>query len=179
MLDELIKYDSNFNEGVFKSYIDNIFVKLYTAVMLDDLDSVRHFISEEVYLKFKDKIDDLNRKKLTQMYDELNVKSSEITNVEITDTEFVITVKLISRYMDYQINKDTGNFVSGNNKSRIEKENILVFKKTRDFKNQNNLRRCPGCSAPIDVNNNGVCSYCGRTYNLEKYDYILCDISTY
>ena len=126
MIDELIKYDSGFNEGMFKSYIDNIFVKLYTAVMLDDLDSVKHFISDNVYEKFEDKIKELNKKNLTQMYDELNVKSSEIVNVEITDDEFIITVRLVSRYMDYLINKDTCNFVSGNNSRRVERKNSYI-----------------------------------------------------
>ena len=33
MLDELIKYDNNFDEAGFKSYIDNIFVKLFTRIL--------------------------------------------------------------------------------------------------------------------------------------------------
>lgn len=176
MINELIKYDTKFNEGMFKSYIDNIFVKLYTAIMLDDLESINHFLSDDLYKKYKLKLDELNSKNLTEMYDELNVKSSEIVNIDITDTEFIITVKLISRYINYFINKNTGTYISGNNKSRIEKINTLIFKKNRDYKNQNNIRRCPGCGASIDVNNNGVCAYCKTTYNLEQYDYILDDL---
>ena len=37
--------------------------------------------------------------------DELNVKSTEITNIEITDTKYIITVRIISRYMDYIVDK--------------------------------------------------------------------------
>jgi predicted lipid-binding transport protein (Tim44 family) len=176
MIEELVKYDHNFNEGMFKSYIDNIFVKLYTAIMLDELDTVKHFISNNLYDKLKNQIDNLNSKNLTQMYDELNVKSSNIIDIKILDNEFIITVKLVARYMDYLIDKSTGNFVSGNNTSRIEKSNILTFKKKKDYTLQNNLRRCSNCGASIDVNNNGKCAYCGRTYNLEDYEYILYDI---
>ena len=85
MINELVKYDTNFNEASFKSYIDNIFVKLFTAIMLDDLENVKHFLSEDVYNEYKEKLDNLNSKNVRQMYDELNVKSSNITNVEITD----------------------------------------------------------------------------------------------
>jgi predicted lipid-binding transport protein (Tim44 family) len=176
MIEELVKHDSNFNEGIFKSYIDNIYVKLYTAIMLDELENVKHFISDNLYNRFKTKIDNLNRENLTQMYDELNVKSSEIIDVKILDDEFIVIVKLVSRYMDYLIDKNTGDLVSGNNNNRIEKTNILTFKKKRNCTFQKNVRRCPGCGASIDVNDNGYCAYCGSIYNLEKYEYILDDI---
>ena len=108
MLDELIKYDSNFDEAGFKSYIDNIFVKLFTAVMTDSLDDVKHFLSSEVRETYQKKIDDLNHQNLIQMYDELNVKTSSISNVEITDNSFIITVSLTARYLDYLLRKCLG-----------------------------------------------------------------------
>ena len=39
----------DFNEAMFKTKVDNIFVKLYTCIMKGDLTDVRHFISEELY----------------------------------------------------------------------------------------------------------------------------------
>ena len=177
MLNELIKYDTNFNEASFKSYIDNIFVKLFTAIMLDELDTVKHFLSENVYNEYQEKINNLNSKNIRQMYDELNVKTSNIQNIEITAEYFIITVSLTARYMDYLINKDTGDFISGNNTSRIEKHYTLTFTKKRNFLQQNAVRKCPGCGASINVNNNGICDYCGTSYNLEKYDYILTNIT--
>ena len=41
-----------FNEALFKTKIDNIFVKLFTAIMKGDLKKVDHFISDEVYNKY-------------------------------------------------------------------------------------------------------------------------------
>ena len=54
MIEELVKNDPDFNEGMFKSYIDNIFVKVYTALMLDELETIRHFVSEELYRELED-----------------------------------------------------------------------------------------------------------------------------
>lgn len=178
MLDELIKYDTNFNEGSFKSYVANVFVKLFTSVMLDELDNVKHFLSEDVYNQYKSKIDDLNNKGLRQIYDELNVKDSSIIKVSITDTDFIITVLITSRYMDYIVDKNSGNFISGNNQSRIEKNYTLIFTKKRNFLQQGVVRKCPGCGASISVNTSGKCEYCGTIYNLEKYDYILTSITS-
>lgn len=177
MLNELIKNDTNFNEGSFKSYVANVFVKLFTSVMLDELDNVKHFLSEDVYNQYKSKIDDLNNKGLRQIYDELNVKDSSIIKVSITDTDFIVTVIVTSRYMDYIVDKNSGNFISGNNQSRIEKNYTLIFTKKRNFLQQGVVRKCPGCGASISVNTSGKCEYCGTIYNLEKYDYILTSIT--
>lgn len=178
MLNELIKNDTNFNEGSFKSYVANVFVKLFTSVMLDELDNVKHFLSEDVYNQYKSKIDDLNNKGLRQIYDELNVKDSSIIKVSITDTDFIVTVIVTSRYMDYIVDKNSGNFISGNNQYRIEKNYTLIFTKKRNFLQQGVVRKCPGCGASISVNTSGKCEYCGTIYNLEKYDYILTSITS-
>mgnify|MGYP004453938145 CR=1 FL=1 len=173
MIEELVKNDPDFNEGMFKSYIDNIFVKVYTALMLDELETIRHFVSEELYRELEDKLKRIKDQGLIQMYDELNVKSSEIERVEITDKEFIVYVRLVTRYMDYMLDSESGNLVRGDNTRRIEVVKNLIFKKKRDYQEQGSIRRCPGCGASIDVNDNGICSYCGTSYNLEKYNYIL------
>lgn len=178
IINEIIKNDKTFNEAAFKSYIDNMFVKIYSAVMYDELDTIRHFISDAVYTNLKSKLDELNQKNLRQMYDELNVKSTEIIDFQLTEEEFIIKVKLISRYLDYFLNKETGDFVSGNNQTRVEKTNILTLTKKRTFLMQKAVRKCPGCGASISVNTKGICEYCGTTYNLEDYDYILTKIMT-
>lgn len=178
IINEIIKNDNNFNEATFKSYIDNMYVKIYSAVMYDELDTVKHFMNDKIYVKLKSELDELNRRNLRQMYDELNVKSTEIIDFQVTEEEFIIIVKLISRYLDYFLNKETGDFISGNNQSRVEKINILTLTKKRTFQMQKAVRKCPGCGASISVNTKGICAYCGTTYNLEDYDYILTNITT-
>lgn len=178
-MNELIKLDPTFSESKFKTKIDNIFVMLHISLMTKNLSRVDHFISDEVYNEFNERLNNLNQNNQIQMFDELNVKSTEIQNIEITDTEFIIKVKLISRYMDYVIDADSKKLIKGNNTSRIEKTNILTFKKRRNFKIQDSVRKCPSCGANMNVNNTGKCEYCGTIYNTEDYDWILTNITTY
>ena len=178
-MDELLKIDTNFNEAMFKTKVDNVFVKLHTAVMLGKLEQVKHFLSDEVYNKYDNIIKELDSKNQRQMYDELNVKSTEIESINIFDDRIEIKVKIISRYMDYILEKSTGNFISGNNTSRVEKNNILTFTKKIDTKELKMSRKCPSCGANMNINNYGKCDYCGMIFNLENYDYILTDIVTY
>ena len=81
--------------------------------------------------------------------------------------------------MDYLLEKSTGNYLSGNNTSRVEKTNILTFAKNIETKELKMSRKCPHCGANMDINNNGKCDYCRKTFNLEDYDYILTNIETY
>lgn len=170
---------NNFNEAMFKTKVDNVFVKLHTAIILRDLSSVKHFISSKVYDKYQTYIDKLINNKEIQMYDELNVKDTKIINKYEDDNKYIIEVEIISRYMDYIIDEDSSNLIRGNNTSRVERTNKLVFVKNKDTKEQKMARKCPSCGANISVNTSGKCEYCGSTYNLEDYDFILDDITTY
>ena len=107
------------------------------------------------------------------MYDELNVKDSQIMNVEVKQDVYEIKVFLQSRYMDYIINLVNGNVISGDDTRRIAVDYNLIFTKKIDAKEQGITRKCPSCRAPLSVNTSGVCEYCGSTYNQEDYDWVL------
>ena len=76
---------NDFNEAMFKTKVDNIFVKLYTAEMKQDLSDVMHFINDDVRDMFQNRIDENKRLNRRQMYDEINVKSTNIIDRCITD----------------------------------------------------------------------------------------------
>lgn len=170
---------NEFNEDMFKTKVDNIFVKLFTSIMMGNLDDVKHFISDDVRKKYQSYINALSNDNERQMYDELNVKNTKILNRKEFDDKEVVEVEIISRYMDYIINIDTGETIKGDDTRRIEKRNILTFEKKKDTKNIKLVRKCPGCGASISVNTSGKCEYCGTIFNQEDYDYILTDIQTF
>lgn len=167
----------DFNEAMFKTKVDNIFVKLYTCIMKGDLTDVRHFISEELYNNYINKINELISHNKRQMYDEINVKNTMIINRKILEDKEIIDVEIVSRYMDYIIGINTGDLISGDDTRRIERRNILRFEKKLNTKDFGIVRKCPGCGASINVNNTGKCEYCDTIFNLDDYDYILVSIN--
>ena len=172
-MENLKKIDPSFNEGMFITKVNNIFVMLLSAIMMDDLDRVRHYLSDELEEKYDLLLKDLNEKNVRQMYDELNVKNTFIKNIEINDNYVIIDVDIVSRYMDYLVDKASNTFISGINDHRIEKINHLKLMKSLNSKEFSISRKCNGCGASIDINNNGKCSYCGTIFKLEDYDWIL------
>lgn len=167
---------NEFNEAMFKTKVDNIFVKVYTSIMKQNLSEVSHFISNNLEEELQSKIDILKNNNQRQMYDELNVKDTRVLSRSVENSKEVIEVELISRYMDYILDLDTGDLVSGDDTRRTEKTNILIFEKVLNTKEIGIVRKCPGCGASISVNTNGKCEYCDTIFNQEDYDYVLVSI---
>ncbi len=175
-IQELIAKDASFSESGFLAKVDNTYIMILTSIMTENLKRVDHKVGDEVYQQLTEKLNNLQAQNSIQMYDELNVKDSSILSIEEKETYYEIKVKLISRYMDYQLDKTTREYKSGNNRSRIEKNHILTFKKNKNATMEGMSRKCPGCGASIDANNSGVCPYCGTVYNTEDYDWVLTGI---
>ena len=162
-----------FNEAMFKTKVDNIFVKLYTSIMKQDLSDVDHFIADDFQKELEEKINILKKQNKRQMYDELNVKESNIESIDLVNGQFVVNVFLQARYMDYILDLSTGNVISGNDNSRIQVNYMLTFTKKCDATSQGIAKKCHACGAPMDVNNSGKCDYCGSIYKQEEHDWVL------
>ena len=175
-INELENLDNTFNQAMFITKVNNVFIKFFTAIMADKLDEVDHFISDDVYAFGENKIKQLREKNYRQMYDELNVKDSVIKDISFVNNKYFITVFLQSRYMDYILDLNSGNVVSGNDSARIQVDYMLTFEKFAGATFQGIAKTCQACGAPMDVNNSGKCEYCGSIYKQEAHDWVLSNI---
>lgn len=175
-IQELIEKDHTFSESGFIAKVDNTFIMLLTSIMTDNIDRVKHKLSDDLFEKYKTLVNSLNERNERQMYDELNVKSTNIQTIEEDGDYYIIKVLLISRYMDYKMDKTTLKLISGNNNSRIEKTNYLTFKKLKTARDESIARKCPTCGASADTNNTGICPFCHSSYNTYKYDWVLTNL---
>ena len=176
-LKKITELDSDFSEAKFLSYIANVFVQIHTAIMTKQLEKVKHFMNQDMYMYFKQKIDDLNQKKLTQMYDELNVKETHLLNENIVDGMMQIKVLIVARYVDYRMDEN-GKVVDGISDRRIMKNYYLTFQKPILHKDAKEIHKCPNCGASININGNGRCEYCHSIYNLSNESWILISMVT-
>lgn len=177
IIKNIVNEDPDFAEAKFKTKVDNMYIQIFTAIMKQDLIRIKHFISEELYKKYEQKIQNLKDNNLLQIYGELNVSDTNIINVKEDEEKFEITVKLLTKYLDYTINKDTKKLVSGNTEIRKEEYKQIKLSKIKKAKSLGIARKCDSCGANIDINMNGRCIFCGSIFNLEKYDWIINDIT--
>ena len=47
-MNEILKYDQEFSESKFKTYVDNVFIQLHLAIVTKEIENVRHFLSNDV-----------------------------------------------------------------------------------------------------------------------------------
>ena len=66
-----------------------------------------YLLSDNIYEDFNNRLSNLNNNNERQMFDELNVKSTDIVDVEVTNDKYIIKVRLISKYLDYIVDKQT------------------------------------------------------------------------
>lgn len=123
----LCNYDKTVTESEFKAKVDSMFMMLYISIMTDNLKRVSHLISESLLNEYEFFLNTLNAKNERQMYDLLTVEETKIENTDIVNGKQVIIVKLITKYMDYVVNKTTKEIVRGNNKERIKKTIYLTL----------------------------------------------------
>lgn len=164
------------NDLELKSKFSNIFIMLVLGIQTGDLDNVKHFLSDEIYNKYKTMIDEDKRRNEMHCFDEANVKNISIQSRAIEGEYEVVEVFITSRYMNYFINLDTGKTVRGVDNRREENTHTLIFKKRTDAV-KGAVVKCAGCGANLDVNFTGKCEYCGTIHSAEKYDYILTSIT--
>jgi predicted lipid-binding transport protein (Tim44 family) len=176
MDDEIKKYDKEFDLAHFYTKVDHIFIMILNAIMERDISNVKHYLSNEIYEEYNKLINSYIEDKKIRLFDEMNVKSTDIIDVYKNDNGINIVVKLVSRYMDYFIDED-GEFKSGINDHRIELEHHITFTKRLDAKDLDEVRRCPSCGHSLDINASGLCPYCGQTIDMSDYDYIVTKIT--
>ena len=63
----------------------NIYIMLLYSIMTNDINRVKHFISDDLYKYYKNLIENNKKNNQTQMYDELNVYKIEILKQEIVN----------------------------------------------------------------------------------------------
>jgi hypothetical protein len=164
-------------EAELKSKFSNIFIMLLLAIQNNDIDNVKHYLTDELYEKYSKRCEELKKKNQMQLYDEANVKKIEIFDSGTDDDgNEVYVIFLTSRYMDYIIDLNTGKKISGVDDHRVEKDHDLIFKRKIGV-HKGNVVKCPGCGANLDVNATGRCEYCGTIHSAESYDFILTSIT--
>ena len=135
------------------SKIKNMYIMLLYAITKEDINRVRHYLSDELFSKYDSLIKENISKKVVQKYGELNVGKVSIDNI---DENFVI-VNIEAKYIDYLIDRGTREYVKGETKRSTHH---LTLKVRYNGDNERLVHRCKNCGAPLNDNLTGVCSYC-------------------
>ena len=165
-IEEYGQIDKTFNRSKFISDINRMMQKIYESISNDNLESIKYFISENVYKKYQDMIQRYKDKGLTIKYDNV-VIDSEIKEITKVNGQPQITVNTTCNYSKYYT-KD-GEIVSGDDNKLQTIYNITVTKN----EHSKIYYCCEGCGKSFDAVNYDKCPNCGSNFIEEKYDYTI------
>ena len=74
-------------------------------------------------------------------------------------------------FYDYVINSETGSVTRGNKNRKIVNNYEMTFVKSST--NNNDVVKCPSCSADVHVNASGKCEYCGSVIVKDSGEFVL------
>lgn len=169
-IQELAKKDETFNNELFITKANLMIKKVLHAVTLKDLSKVDHFISDNVYNKFKDQIEKAALNGTELVYDEVNV-TTIIKDIKEQMDSYIIITNASIKCLKYFKSED-GTIMGGSDNSRIILNKKVIFKKVQNNENRD-TNRCRGCGTTYNINESGICPVCGRIFDLEKIDFYI------
>lgn len=176
-LDQLLALDPHFSKDAFLSRASTIFITLQKAWQEKDWKSIRAFEGDSLYYQHEQQLNAFIEKGQTNKVEDIAILSTEIEDFhEDADNQY-LNVLLIARYRDYVIEDASEKVVKGNPKTRYRMTYRMTFfrKKSARTEAQTDARvtDCPNCGAPLSIEQNGVCSYCGSSISTGAYQWVL------
>lgn len=174
-LDELFYKDPEFDSEEFIERANLMVKKVLNAVTLNELEKVRHFMSEELYQKLQLEINQTISNGRRLVYDEVNV-NCKLAGAKEDDDYYYVNVSCSCKYLKYYLSLSTGTLVEGSDKDRIYTSMKILFQRKKGTI-RGDVARCLGCGVTLNINDNGKCPNCGRIYDLDEFDYIIKEMS--
>jgi predicted RNA-binding Zn-ribbon protein involved in translation (DUF1610 family) len=169
-------FEAFFKDQIVKAY----FLEIYKAWSENNLENIRHLISENLFNNFKFWISLYQEKGVQNKLEKIDIQNIEITSIEIDKYYESITTRIFASCLDYMINKE-GKVVAGSKKRLREFTEYWTFVRRISVDKQDSkllMRQCPSCGAPIEsLGQSYVCPYCGALIHTDEFSWILSTIS--
>ena len=158
----------DFDENEFRQKAYDIYQKVQVAWMNFDYDSMRKYVTDEMFNMYKSQLTTLKVKKQTNVMKDFNLLGFNIVGMETKDNISSLTVIMQIECYDYITDKNN-KVVRGTDRRKVIYNYAMTFNKGISSK----PNKCPNCGAPLENVNSSVCPYCDSTIIGENYDWIL------
>lgn len=177
--DAVRQFDPSFSADAMVSFATDTFVKVQNAWCARDLEPVRGLMHSNLYNTTMKQVQSKIDQHVTYHYENITINNAYLTSY-VRDSEFeYITVYLNTRYIDYQVNDDTGEIIRGDKTTMWKMRYLMKFMRSVSGAGASEAPKfCPNCGAPLDIASSGKCEYCGSTVTSSSFDWLLSDFTT-
>ncbi len=167
--------DQGFALDGFQSRVKAAFLTLQDAWCRQNLDAGRAFLSPGAYFSWRAQIETLAAEGRRNVMENVCVHSVEPVRVVHGRVFDDLTVRISAAAADYEIDRD-GKLVFGDRAVRPFTEDwtfqrsvgVATMQKPGTLENT-----CPGCGAPVSLNQIGECRYCKAAVTSGKFDWVV------
>lgn len=177
-LTQIKESDPKFKESEFYDKVRDAFLKVQEAWVNQDIEIARPYLSDETIQRFNSQIDDLKSRKEKNVIDGIVINSIGFMDVRNDNNYNYITVKIDADFnINYIINKKNDRKCANKSgKNVIEYWTFIRTLEKEQSHNEHHNKKCPNCSAKLDINATDKCDYCSSVITNEKFDWVLSEI---
>ncbi len=186
ILQAIQETDPNFSMEIFLERAKEIFLRLQDAWSSGDMTSVRNFLSQGVYNRFKIQLEIMrNMEGAKNVMSDISVESMSPIGIHVNPPYLTLHVAIGAKARDVMLSID----VSDDEAQQILKKASAsrfteVYSFTRKLTAQSDASRdllkgqCPRCGfVPENFSQVNKCPGCGALYNSGEYDWVLSEIT--
>lgn len=136
LISKIEKIDSSWNLNNMKSRVEVAFFKVQEAWMARDQEIAKDYMSNRLYLKHKAQTDQMIRENKRNILENINLTETQVVAVSDykDDSRDQVLVHISGEMIDYIINTDTGEVVSGEKNESASFTELWSF--TRNYNNE-------------------------------------------
>ena len=179
-LEKLKVKDPSFDKGAFLIRVKKGFIKLQEAWCAQDLNKVRPFISDGISERFQLQFSEQKELGIQNKMENIDIFDVSIAQIEFDKVFDTITVKISASSVDYMVDVQTGELVSGSRYPDMFAEYWSFIRRPGVSTIADNgllEGNCPNCGANIEINESAKCSYCDALIKSGEYDWVLSEIT--
>ena len=173
--------DDHFDAQVFIERFEKAFLGIQDAWQHQNMDPVRHFVSDGIYERFSLQIREQVDLGYRNFMDKIYVHDACLADFTRGSFFETVTVHVNASAVDYRVHKDTGKFLSGSSSSQRFTEYWSFIRRlgARTQVDQAGLieGKCPNCHTQVTMNQSSDCPSCRAQLRSGEYDWVLAEIT--
>ena len=176
--------DPLFNKAEFLTWAGDMFVKLQYAWADRNLETVRYFVTPELYEQTNNQVQRYITNKQINKLERVSVNISRLYSFDHQGDRDILRIVLESKMIDYIVDETTGKTIRGDQNTNVVNPYILTFVRKTGVKTPEGgikpvTMNCPNCGGATTILSSGKCPYCGSIITTRDNNWTLSEMKRY
>lgn len=186
VLEKILAVDGNFSKTQFKSYVRTLFMLFQKAWSNNNYRALRALEADSLYFEHKARIEDLIADNCYDRRENIGIRGCLLKEFKVEGDKEILIVALtarMTRSFDGDVFKSKDWFENRFVKFDDNMGNVpyvMTFMRNKGVKTKTGVplatSNCSNCGAVINVDDNGICTYCNTSLVSGEVDWVLVDI---